>query len=110
MTRYKRFEQIKFGENVSIADQHKYIKELLPYEHAFAESQDSIGNVSRFPFKLHPTSTRPIRAKAITYPPAARKWLKQECQTLCDRGVIKRILPGDVEPDFIANIVLVPAG
>ena len=26
------------------------MRELIPYEHCFAESQDTIGNVTRFPF------------------------------------------------------------
>ena len=48
--RYRRFSNVRFGDKVSVVDKQQYLEELLPFEHAFAEGQDSIGCVSAFPF------------------------------------------------------------
>ena len=86
------------------------MKQLLPYEMAFAENQDSIGLVSNYPFVLEINDLTPIQHKAIAYSAPARTWLREQCNILEKKGVIKRIRVGDQEPLFVSSVVLVKEG
>ena len=110
LVRYERFVRVTFGVQVSDENKKRYMCELLPFESSFADSQDSIGEVYRYPFKIEVDDHTPFRHKAIHYPPCAREWLQKQCDILVRRGIIERVEPGEEEPLFVSNVVLVPEG
>jgi hypothetical protein len=52
----------------------------------------------------------PIRQRAIPYNRKERKWINDYMGAQEELHIVKRIMPGEEEPTFIAAVVLVKGG
>jgi hypothetical protein len=66
------------------------LQQLLPYERAFAVSNDDIGEVPQFQFNINmPESAVPVKMKPIWYDKSTRAWLNNHLSELQSLGLVE---------------------
>ena len=82
-------------------------RELLAVEEVLAVRQSDVGLVPEFEFDLElAEGSRPFTHRATPFPPEKRRWVRAECESLVDSGVLER----SAEVDCASNLVLVDKG
>lgn len=106
--RYRKFEKLSFDQ---VPEEHwgQLFQDLLFFEDGLVFG-NSIGCVDEFPFKFNVEDETPLREKPIQYAREERNWIEEYLTDLEELGVVRRINPGDPEPTFAVNAVLVKDG
>ena len=105
LDRYNRFSGVTFGV-VPEEIWPRLFNDLLPFEQSFSCSQHDVGCCKNFTFDIELNDKLPKMHKAIPFPPEERAWIKQEMESLCEKGVVERVSGCE----FASNIVLVKGG
>ena len=70
----------------------------------------AIGLVSDHPFTFQVEDATPIRERAIPYSAQERDWINKFMKTQEELQIMRKLRPGDKEPNFSVGVVLVKGG
>ena len=106
--RYMKFKDVDTGE-ASASQRREFLRSLLPLEQGLVYG-DSIGEVPDYGFKFTVSDPTPIRDKPMPYKKEERQWIREYISNQVELGLLEEVRPGDPDPTFIVNCVLVREG
>ena len=107
--RCRALQTVRFGSQVNLAQQNRFLQRVTPLCHMFAVKPTDLESLKdpKYVFSLQLKDHTPIQDKPIVYPPAVEQWLGKELNTMESTGRIKRVGPLEETP-IVTALVLVP--